>query len=305
MHVDAPLLDDLLKAESGERYVPIVKRLLNVPYRPEFADFAQSLRTQWELGAIDIFVENVAESVRGLLDAPEEAKWDLIELAYTEASAIDHQRLPALRRALEEHGRLEPRNNAFTQSVQSARLRHQLTPIGWHFFQQAGWTHELSLVERSPWEDAGMISLGFFRILEVELNQRIIAPLVASLNFPELRAIPKPSNARKDESIPDNIIDKLGHVRDGRDRGLELGGSTCSCSVRRRSSSRTRTGKEFCTTPYRNSSRRRAKRHTKTGGCRKPSVRQLESSIAIRQRTAAFCRKASRRSAESTLNARC
>ena len=134
MHVDAPLLDDLLKAESGERYVPIVKRLLNVPYRPEFADFAQSLRTQWELGAIDIFVENVAESVRGLLDAPEEAKWDLIELAYTEASAIDHQRLPALRRALEEHGRLEPRNNAFTQSVQSARLRHQLTPHRLAFF---------------------------------------------------------------------------------------------------------------------------------------------------------------------------
>lgn len=68
-----------------------------------------------------------------------------------------------------------------------------------------------------------MISLGFFRILEVELNQRIIAPLVTSLDFDVLRALPKPTKAQKDQSIPENIIEKLGHVRDGRDRGLELG----------------------------------------------------------------------------------
>ena len=221
--VDTALLDDLLKATADERFVPIVKRLLNVPYRPAFADFTESLRTQWELGAIGKFVENIAANLQGLLDAAEDTKWDLIELAYTEASAINHQQLPALRRALEEHGRLELRNNAFTQSVQNARLRHELTPMGWHFLQQAGWVHERSLAERSPWQDAGMISLGFFRILEVELNQRIIAPLATCLNFGELRAAPKPTKTQKDESIPDNIIDKLGRVRDGRDRGLELG----------------------------------------------------------------------------------
>lgn len=153
--VDTALLDDLLKAKADARFVPIVKRLLNAPYRPEFADFAESLLTQWELGAIDTFVENVAANLQRLLNAPDEAKWDLIELTYTEASATDHRQLPALRRALEEHGRLEQRNSALAQSLQNTRLRRDVTPTGWHFFQQASWAHERSLAERSPWQGRG------------------------------------------------------------------------------------------------------------------------------------------------------
>jgi len=221
--VDSALLDDLLSAEADSRFVPIVKRLLNVPYRPEFADFAESLRTQLELGAIDLFIENVATNLQDLINTPEEAKWDLIELAYTEASATNHEQLPVLRRALEENGRLEQHNGTHIQSVQNARLREGLTPIGWHFFQQACWAHERSLAERSPWQDAGMISLGFFRILEVELNQRIVLPLVALLDFDALRAVPKPTKAQKTECVPENIIDKLGNVHDGGAHGLELG----------------------------------------------------------------------------------
>lgn len=221
--VDNSLLEDLLNAKADERFVPIVKRLLNVPYPAEFADFAEALRTQWELGAIDTFVQNVAANLQNLLNTPNEAKWNLIELAYTEASATDHQQLPTLQEALEEHGGGEQRKKALDQNVQTARLRHELTAKGWHFFHHANQAYEQSLSDGSPWQDAGMVSLALFRILEVELNERIILPLVTSMDVDALRSLPKPAKTQNDQSIPHNIIDGLSHIRDGRKRGLELG----------------------------------------------------------------------------------
>jgi len=221
--VDSALLDDLIQTEQELRFVPIVKRLVNVPYELQFEDFEESLRTQWELGATEVFVENVANSLEQLLKIEQEDKWLLINLAYAEASATGHKRLGLLQQTLTQYGRLGSREHAITLSVQNARLRHELSPVGWHFFEQANWAFERSLAERSPWQDAGMISLGFFRILEVEFNQRIVIPMLKSLDFTALRALPKPPRTIESGRIPDNIIEKLKKVREGRDAGLELG----------------------------------------------------------------------------------
>ena len=221
--VDLALLDAVLDAKTGERFVPIVKRLLNVPYQTDFADFAEALRTQWELGPIRVFLDNVAANIEGLLTAPYDEKWSLLELAYAEASATCHPCLIALEKALGDRGRLVARERVLREDVQTAILRQHLSRTGWHFYQQASWTHEVALSERSSWQDAGMISLGFFRILEVELNQRIIRPLAKGLDWTALKLLAKPAKALKEHIIPENVLDKLGHVRDGDASSLELG----------------------------------------------------------------------------------
>ena len=68
---------------------------------------------------------------------------------------------------------------------------------------------------QSSWTDAGMISLGFFRILEIELNQRIVHPLVRRLDWDTL---PRPTGR-----ILQNLLPKIKKVRDGNTSGLELG----------------------------------------------------------------------------------
>ena len=84
---DNTLLNEILNAPANERDVPIVKRLINTPYQPSPDDFIEALRTQWELGATRFFVENVIANLHGLLTMANEDIWELIELAYAEASA--------------------------------------------------------------------------------------------------------------------------------------------------------------------------------------------------------------------------
>jgi hypothetical protein len=53
-------------------------------------------------------------------------------------------------------------------------------------FQFANRDLEKAESEGSEWRDAGMISLGFFRVLEQEFNERLIIPTARALDLPSL-----------------------------------------------------------------------------------------------------------------------
>jgi hypothetical protein len=81
---------------------------------------------------------------------------------------------------------------------------------------------EDALDENRCWLDAGLLSLGFFRILELELNRRLIAPAILSIDESALaKAV-----SELDEKVKKNwqvVIRGITDVRSGRLNGLELG----------------------------------------------------------------------------------
>jgi hypothetical protein len=74
----------------------------------------------------DYFIENVAANLAGLLTAPNEETWELIELAYVEASASGHREVPALEAALRDASRL---NQHTSDHKAMARFRHHLSAL--------------------------------------------------------------------------------------------------------------------------------------------------------------------------------
>ena len=145
-----------------------------------------------------------------------------------------------------------------------------------------------------------MISLGFFRILEVELNQRIIRPLAKGLDWTALKLLAKPAKAAKEHIIPENVLDKLGRVRAGEAPGLELGPSTCYYNALRRPSSPTRTERYCYITPSHMPSPRMEHARIRTGVWRTRSIRRHATNTEILQHIAAISRSQSRPSASIT-----
>ncbi|MBI5499763.1 MAG: hypothetical protein HY907_05940 [Deltaproteobacteria bacterium] len=69
------------------------------------------------------------------------------------------------------------------------RLLSQLSPMGKKSYEAAALTLRTFEHMDARWKDAGMISLGFFRIIEVEMNERIVRGIVKDVSVAAIKEI--------------------------------------------------------------------------------------------------------------------
>jgi hypothetical protein len=70
--------------------------------------------------------------------------------------------------------------------IKTKKILSILTDNGKIAYNAAEWQYNNAMQEDYGWKDAGMISLSYFRILEVEFNEKIITPLADSISIREL-----------------------------------------------------------------------------------------------------------------------
>jgi hypothetical protein len=126
--------------------------------------------------------------------------WQLIGWAYQEALV---QRRGTDAKLLEQSLHSSPvMAKSLTKLTASAiidRLDRQLSPMGSLALRAAEFFLSQAEEASNHWMDAGMISLGFFRILELEFNERLIFPMVKSLDF---EALNKELEALEKQLVP-------------------------------------------------------------------------------------------------------
>ncbi|WP_426124386.1 hypothetical protein [Pseudomonas sp. PSPC2-3] len=237
---DPLLAEAVMEASVGQAFVPIVKRLLNGSQEKQSVDYAQALETQLRLGAIDIFVDNVVRLLKGLGDQPvPKALIGLVQAAYVEAASrklsVENEMAEALLRSGIDC------NASLADQVQRGKIVDVLSPMGKLSYIWA----EAALEEAEKAEvfhgDAGMIALGFFRILEHELNDLLIKPfrnsdsaaaeleelwsrlgkLLATEDATQSKA--SATKRKKAHMMWSQMIERLRPVLDGGRTGLELG----------------------------------------------------------------------------------
>jgi hypothetical protein len=107
-------------------------------------------------------------------------------------------------------------------------LERQLSPMGRLALRSAKWDFEQTENGSGIWKDAGMISLGFFRILELEFNERLIFPMMRSLDIEPLqneqRKLQDVRTSQSDKAAEfwKRMVPMLRRVKESR-KGLELG----------------------------------------------------------------------------------
>lgn len=245
LHSEYEFLKEVVGQPDGEMYVPIVKRLLNVMYAREFSDYKEAFLTQYRLGGGRAFVDNVIGMIsesRPTTDSDNHAseKMELCELAFIEALANKHPGAQTLVRALEGLGATPRKIGELNIDARTKEITLRLSPMGQQAYESGRFMLEAAIKRDSHWQDAGMVSLGFFRILELELNHRLILPLRVGgvggtvLNQVQclLDEISEPvsdesnnGTKRRKKTIESwaRVIPQLVNVLEGDKSGLELG----------------------------------------------------------------------------------
>ena len=108
---------------------------------------------------------------------------DIVGALYS-AAVLSDERLSRRLKRLMPPDRLEP----VVGAVRRVEIARRLTPMGRTSFLSAAAELDHIKAIDDQWRDCGLISLGLFRALELELNVRLAKPLAARLDVPALRA---------------------------------------------------------------------------------------------------------------------
>ncbi|CAN7505945.1 hypothetical protein LJR296_003361 [Cupriavidus necator] len=242
--VDRELFEAVLGEPASERYRPIVKRLINAPYQVNLEDSRQALEAQLRLGAVDAFIENVSRMADDLTDG---SRWpsvivDLLRAAYIEATTRGHPDAAKFQIALESRPEGMDLTSSFSNEIQRKQRLEFLSPMGKLSYTWAEQALAVAKAADHGHGDAGMISLGFFRILELELNRLMLSAMRHSVIImrPELNDLWERTQTalkKRDGHESNNVvkrrnsaidfwsqmIEKLRGVLEGKRSGLELG----------------------------------------------------------------------------------
>jgi hypothetical protein len=183
--LDGDLVSRLSKATGDDAYQEIVKRLMNYG-TPGKKDYFQALDTQWRIGDRSAFLNNALSALDTLITDPSEAEEALV-WAYQEATLRNRRSdMELIRRKLLEVPALADKLSEIESPNKGDLLESVLSPMAKMALRSASWDLAQAEKEALLWKDAGMISLGFFRILELEFNARLILPILQKLDMERL-----------------------------------------------------------------------------------------------------------------------
>jgi hypothetical protein len=165
--------------------------------------FHLAYETLYRMKRYDVFMENFVEQWRSGRQQFDESP-DLLASALEVACIEGHALVGEIRAALSQVGQEETQGPEIRARRQ--RISRRLSPMGRQSFLGAAAVLDRAIAQGEIWKDSGLIALGFFRVLEIEINERLIRPTARGVDFAAMRG----------------QVDRLGARSTGWNRRLEL-----------------------------------------------------------------------------------
>jgi hypothetical protein len=229
LFLDQHLLTRLSQEKIDKAYKEIVKRLMNHG-SPGRAEYFEALTAQWRIGEGAIFLDNVLASMDNLIaDSSTEARQMLV-WGYQEAKLTDRGTdAELLRRRLVDIPSMAEKLRVIENANSNNQLEQSLSPMGQLALRSANLDLAQALKDDLLWKDEGTLSLGFFRIIELEVNERLVLPALENLDIAQLEVKLNDLRSRDpDKSTKgaigfwERMLPQLRRSKDER-KGLELG----------------------------------------------------------------------------------
>lgn len=179
------VLDKGLDKVKEEASTYFLIKLINDNEREAFSNLYVAFMTQYKLGFISEFCNNVENNILALVSYcanGEEMAEELIQLAYMEkvVAGEDSKELELIIKQLGVY------KEDLEMNIKERQIEKFLSPKGKLAFNSAEWIYNKTLEEDYGWKDAGLLSLAYFRIIELELNEKIIIPMLDKIGFDNL-----------------------------------------------------------------------------------------------------------------------
>jgi hypothetical protein len=226
--LDSDLVLKLSEIDDEDASIEIVKRLMNYG-DPGREEYFQALTTQWRIGDRSRFLANVLANDELLVDATSEAQ-QVILWAYQEARiATRHSDAELFKSKLLHFPAMAAEVNKIEAANTPRHFERGLSPMGRLALRSANWDLLNAEKEALLWKDAGMISLGFFRIIELECNERIILPMLPNLDVDllgeylnNLKVTSQDNSTKRTAVFWGKMLPQLRRAKQ-QSKGLELG----------------------------------------------------------------------------------
>jgi len=227
--LDVDLLKRLSEESLDNAYKSIVKRLMNYG-SPGREEYLQALAAQWRIGERSVFLDNVLASLDQLSrDSSAEARQAIL-WAYQEAKLADRQGdVERLRQTTLDIPAIAERLRDIENVNAHDRLEKSLSPMARLILRSANWDLQQAVTDDLLWKDAGMISLGFFRIIELEFNGRVVLPALRSVHIGHLeeglaalRSTAATRAAKEADAFWQRMLPQIRRSQ-SEQKGLELG----------------------------------------------------------------------------------
>jgi hypothetical protein len=173
---DQDLFQTIQKVPESEMSACIVQRLMRGSKEP--VDFLLALKTQWRIGSKRDFVDNITRNIDGVVKIGSDLAWTLIGFGYQDSLVLSlHKEASLLRERLISNPSMAVKIQSMELNAEASKIDRKLSAMGQLAYRSAKWDLDALLESDFECRDAGMASLGFFRIIELEINYRIIFPV--------------------------------------------------------------------------------------------------------------------------------
>lgn len=221
------LIDESWPPEDA--YLQIVSNLINHG-NSEPKDWLQGLKVMWVIGDKDSFVDNVLRNLDVFITYPKYiGLGEVLRHGAFEARVSGrNEDAKLIERQLSDL--FEPSDELVsTSDVMDESILRVLSSMAKLAFQASNVDLRQAMAERNTLRDAGMISLGFFRILELEYNNRLILEAFSNDDIRELQEVwdrlTAVANSSKKKRATETWKQLIASISRGvnQGKGLELG----------------------------------------------------------------------------------
>jgi hypothetical protein len=146
----------------------------------------------------------------------------LISLVYQAAIVCEHPLAHELRAALD--GTAQGIGAKLAVTAERQHVATGLTAMGRVSYLDAAAAVDAVIGSDAIWRDCSLIALGFFRVLEIEINDKLVRPAARALDFARLKgALKLLSKKRRQVWSNYNTIARLESTITGKRQGLMFG----------------------------------------------------------------------------------
>lgn len=183
LSIDAEYLNGLIEAFSAEKAFEYIHKNMCIPKdQPPantYLDYDLLFEIQYKIQGVDAFLDTMYRNIKSIGYFPVDYRNKWLSRFYVDAQVSKYDKLDKLVELISEYD--NKLVDGLANDVERARIHSILSDNGKRLFISANYQLDSALASDYGWKDAGMLSLGFFRIIENELNTRLISPLLNSL----------------------------------------------------------------------------------------------------------------------------
>lgn len=198
LSIDAEYLKGLIDAFFKEKTFEYIYKNMYIPKDQSpantYLDYDLLFEIQYRISGVDAFLDTMYRNINAIRYFPVDYRKKWLSRFYVDAQVSKYNKLDQLVGLISEYD--DKLVDELANDVERATIHNILSENGKKLFISANYQLDLALASDYGWKDAGMLSLAFFRIIENELNTRLISPLLDSLKDREKSYYYKELNKR-------------------------------------------------------------------------------------------------------------